>query len=41
MSEKPKTVAEQLDAAQTREEFMDVLNNLFKVAEKLKDESDE
>lgn len=37
----PKTVAEQLDAAETREEFMDVLNNLFKVAERMKDAADE
>ena len=37
----PKTVAEQLDAAETREEFMDVLNNLFAVAEKWKDEADD
>ena len=41
MPDQPKTVAEQLDAAQTGQEFMDVLNNLFKVAEKLKDEADE
>ena len=37
----PKTVAEQLDAAQTREEFLAVLNGLFATAQRMKDEASE
>jgi hypothetical protein len=33
MSDEPKTVAEQLDAAQSGEEFGQVLQNLFKALE--------
>lgn len=36
MSE-PKTVAEQLDAAQSGEEFSQIVNNLFGALEKLKE----
>lgn len=38
---KPKTVAEQFDACETREQFMGVLQNLFTVLEKaIDDEAD-
>lgn len=38
MTDKPKTIAEQLDAARSGEEFAQVLNNLFGVLEKAIDE---
>lgn len=36
MTSDPKTVAEQLDAAQSGDEFKNVLNNLFGALETLK-----
>lgn len=41
MTEPRKTVAEQLDAARSGEEFKEVLNNLFGALEKAKNEADE
>ena len=38
MSSEPKTLAEALDAAQTGEEFMGVLQGLFTFLEQAKDE---
>lgn len=41
MTGDPKTVAEQLDAAQNGQEFGQVLNNLFKVLERQMDDDDD
>lgn len=38
--DKPLTVAEQLDAAQTGEEFGNVILGLFRTLEKARDESE-
>lgn len=38
MDDQPKTVAEQLDAAASGEEFAQVLNNLFGALETARDE---
>jgi len=41
MSNEPKTVAEQLDAAQNGQQFGQVLNNLFKALEQQMDGDDD
>ena len=41
MTDKPKTIPEQLDAARDGQEFAQVLNNLFGALERAKDEADE
>lgn len=40
MSSEPKTIAEQLDAAQTGEEFGLALGGLFATLEKLRDQEE-
>ena len=41
VSDNPTTIPEKLDAARDGKEFAQVLNNLFGVLERAKDEADE
>lgn len=40
MSDEPKTIAERLDAAQTGDEFHRVINSLFGILDKARDEEE-